>query len=195
MTLIRAWNQCWALILESRDGLACSSKSSVAVLLYTCKLKQVIAQIQVRLCFPFPLESCLQDTKYLSAWAEKQNWRGFSDRSKKIHYLITTPVLLSLVRMRNFSFKFILNVKMAKVSMRTPCCYLVSSHWLALTQEMKHYSKLWNCTGQTWFFSHPHRRSSRRFITSEVEEKNQNHAKPFKLDFMINWDLIFLDNY
>lgn len=45
-------------------------------------------------------------------------WRRFSHRSKKIHHLVATLVFQSSVRMKTFSFQFVLNVKMAKVSMK-----------------------------------------------------------------------------
>lgn len=94
-------------------------------LIYMCKLKRVTAQIQVRLCFPFPLEVHVQEIKYLSPGAEKLHQRGFSDRSNEIYHLLATQVMLSLLRMKSFSFQFVLNVKMAKVSMRSDCCYQV----------------------------------------------------------------------
>lgn len=113
------------MTLENCGGFVGCLKNSDSRLIYMCKLKQAIAQIQVRLCFPFPLEAHVQEIKCLLPGAEKLHQRGFSDGSKEIHHLLATQVMLSLVRMKNFSFQFVLNVKMAKVSMRSHCCYLV----------------------------------------------------------------------
>lgn len=43
VTLVKAWNQRYALIWENRGGLACCLKNSVSVLIYLSKFKEVIA--------------------------------------------------------------------------------------------------------------------------------------------------------
>lgn len=67
----------------------------------------------------------MQEIKYLLPESEKLHQRGFSDKSNEICHLLATQVMLSLLRMKNFSFQFVLNVKMTKVSMRSDCCNLV----------------------------------------------------------------------
>jgi len=43
VSLVKAWNKCCALIPENRSGLVHCLKNSIVVLIYMCKLKQVIA--------------------------------------------------------------------------------------------------------------------------------------------------------